>query len=354
MTPFKLPDRYVQTDEYYEGGQGIVWIYQDTDLDRKVAVKFLKPMVEREELLKEIASLRAIRSKHVAQIYDLQFHPRTNKPALIQEYVSGRDLWAIAKAGVSTEQAMLILYQIASGISDVHASGKIHRDIKPTNIKSDAEGIFKLLDFGLTCDADPQPSTLQARGTDAFRAPEMYGSLPVTLTPAIDVYAFGVTAWLIFSQGHFPDELVALPPRLPAPAFAQVAPNLSPEVTRLFDATLSASPTARPAMSKIRQVIADHLLHGKHRALVLEVGGTQQTLLSTPGYAVKLSVGDYFVQIVYDGLTFRIQAATAGVFVNNIPCRVGTVVPESCVITIGADSTRVFYLFDMSHPEVVL
>jgi len=354
MTPFRLPDRYVQTDECYEGGQGIVWIYQDTDLDRKVAVKFLRPAVQREELLQEIASLRAIRSKHVAQIYDLQFHPKTKKPALIQEYVSGPDLWATTKAGVTTEQALLILYQIASGISDVHAAGKIHRDIKPTNIKSDAEGIFKLLDFGLTCDAAPQPSTRQARGTDAFRAPEMYGPSPVPLTPAIDVYAFGVTAWLIFSKGRIPDELAAIPPQLPAPAFSILAPTLSLDVSRLLDATLSASPTARPAMAKVRRVLADHLLHGKHRALLSEAGGAQQTLLSKPGHAVKLSAGDQFIQISYDGLTFRIQDASAGVSINNAPCRVGSVMPESCVITISGDSTREFYLFDVSHPEVVL
>jgi serine/threonine protein kinase len=354
MTPFKLPDRYVQTDESYEGGQGIVWIYHDTDLDRKVAVKFLKPAVDREQLLQEIASLRAIRSKHIAQIYDLQFHPRTRKPALIQEYVSGPDLWATTKAGVSTEQALLILYQIASGISDVHAAGKIHRDIKPTNIKSDAEGIFKLLDFGLTCDSDPQPSTRQARGTDAFRAPEMYGPLPVPITPAVDVYAFGVTAWLIFSQGCIPDELVAIPPQLPAPAFSTVAPGLRPEVSRLFDATLSASPGARPPISTVRGVIADHLLHGKHRALLSEANGTKQTLLSKPGSAVKLSAGDNSILVGYDGLAFRIQDTSPGVSINNVPCRVGAVMPQSCVITIATNLKPVYYLFDMSHPEVVL
>jgi len=354
MTPFKLPDRYVQTDECYEGGQGVVWIYQDTDLDRKVAVKFLRPAVDREELLQEIASLRAIRSKHVAQIYDLQFHPRTKMPALIQEYVSGPDLWATAQTGVPTEEALLILYQIASGISDVHAAGKIHRDIKPTNIKRDAEGIFKLLDFGLTCDAVPQPSTRRARGTDAFRAPEMYGPSPVLLTPAIDTYAFGVTAWLIFSHGCIPDGLEAIPPQLPAPAFSGVAPDLRPDVSRLLDATLSASPAARPVMSNVRRVIADHLLHGKHRALLSDASGAQQTLLSRPGHAVKLSAGDYFIQIGYDGLAFRIQDASPGVSINNVPCRLGAIMPESCVITISAAATRVFYLFDMSHPEVVL
>jgi hypothetical protein len=107
-------------------------------------------------------------------------------------------------------------------------------------------------------------------------------------------------------------------------------------------------------MSNVKRVIADHLLHGKHRALLSEASGAQQTLLAKTGHAVKLLAGDHFIQIGYDGLTFRIQDASAGVSINNVPCSVGTVMPEFCVITINADSTRVFYLFDMSHPEVVL
>jgi serine/threonine protein kinase len=170
VTPFKLPDRYTQTEESYEGGQGFVWIYEDTDLGRRVAVKFMRPTEDADQLLKEVASLRAIRSKHIAQIYDLQFQKKTKRPALIQEYVPGPDLSFIAEEGVSTEVALLILYQVASGIADIHAARKIHRDIKPTNIKRDAEGIFKLLDFGLTCDALPQASTRQARNRCISRA----------------------------------------------------------------------------------------------------------------------------------------------------------------------------------------
>lgn len=314
----------------------------------------MKPTEEGEQLLKEIASLRAIRSKHVAQIYDLQFHKKTKRPALIQEYVPGPDLGAVAEKGVSTEVALLILYQVASGIADIHAARKIHRDIKPTNIKRDAEGIFKLLDFGLTCDALPQASTRQARGTDAFRAPEMYGPPPVRLTLAIDTYAFGVTGWVLLSNGTIPDELQRIPPQLPHPSFAAIAPDLGAEVLQLLDSTLSAAPQGRPTMAAVKRAIGNHLLHGRHRALVSDTGGINHTLLSKPGQAVKLTAGDRYIQIAYDGLTFRVQDSSNGVFINNVPCRVGVTMPESCVITIGTDSSRVFYLFDVSHPEVVL
>jgi len=48
---------------------------------------------------------------------------------------------------------------------------------------------------------------------------------------------------------------------------------------------------------------------------------------------------------------YRIPAQS---HINNVPSRIGAVMPESCVITINADSSRTFYLFDLSHPEVVL
>lgn len=354
MTPFKLPDRYTQTKEYYEGGQGVVWIYEDTDLARKVAVKFLRPTEEAESLLKEISSLRAIRSKHIAQIYDLQFSKKNpTRPALIQEYVSGPDLNVIAKQGVSADAALHIMYQVASGIADIHAAGKIHRDIKPANIKRDSEGIFKLLDFGLTCDALPFASTSQARGTDPFRAPEMYRRAPVTLTPSVDTYAFGVTAWVLLSRDEIPDALLNTPPQPPGTGFAMLAPGFAPELLQLLDATLSGTQIDRPSMAAVKRSIGAHLLYGKHRALVSGSGITP-TLLLKPRQAVKLTAGTGHIQIGYDGLSFRVQDVSDGVFINNVRCGIGKVMPESCVITIGTASNRSFYLFDVSHPEVVL
>lgn len=354
MTPFKLPDRYTQTTESYEGGHGIVWVYNDTDLHRKVAVKFMKPAEDQSQLLRELASLRAIRSKHIAQIYDLQFQKNTKKPALIQEYVAGPDLWDIAKQHPTGDEILLILYQIASGIADVHDAGKIHRDINPTNIKRDSEGILKLLDFGLTCDAVPEPATQHARGTHAFRAPEMYLGPPARITKAVDTYAFGVTATTIFLDGKIPGDLKKVPPSLPAPSFTTFASGLRAEICEILDATLSASPKDRPEMNKVRQALADQVLFGKHRALVSESSGSKQSLLSKPNQAIRLTAGDRYLQIGYDGAAFKVQDVSSGVSINNTVCSVGITMPESCVITLDTGPTRVFYLFDVSHPEVVL
>lgn len=352
---FKLPERYQPTNEFYEGGQGVVCIYDDRDLDRKVAVKFLKSKVDQSILLQEMASLRSIRSKHIGQIYDLSFQNGTQQAALVQEYVPGDELWTIVEHHQLTcDESLRILFQIASGIADIHAAGKIHRDIKPSNIKRDSEGIFKLLDFGLACDARPNPVTVQARGTIAFRAPEMYGPGPVNISTAVDTYAFGITAICVFSSGTIPASLTHVPPSLPAPSFLTFCSDLHPEIVKLLDATLASSPKDRPPMSLIRDRLAAHLLFGQHRALVTLDNGQSQSVLSKPNQAIRLTAGDQFIEIMYDGLSFRVQRKSDGVFVNNVCYQAGAVMPESCVIALHVGATRVFYLFDVSHPEVVL
>jgi len=352
---FKLPERYQPTDESYEGGQGIVCVYHDRDLDRKVAVKFLKSNVDESVLLQEMASLRSIRSKHIGQIYDLNFHNGTKRAALIQEYVPGEDLWAIlAGEQISTGEQLKILFQIASGIADIHAAGKIHRDIKPNNIKRDSEGILKLLDFGLACDAKPDLVTAHARGTTAFRAPEMYAPLPVNISMAIDTYAFGITAVCVFNSGNIPNNLMLGPPSLPAPTFSTFCTDLHPELVALLDATLATLPRDRPPMSRIRDRLAAQLLWGQHRALVTLDGGQKQSVLYKPNQAIRLTAGDKFVEIMYDGLTFRVQRISDGVLINNVALQTGAIMPGSCVIGLQTGASRTFYLFDVSHPEVVL
>ena len=354
MTPFKLPDRYVKTEEYYSGGQGYVWIYQDIHLDRKVAVKFLKPSHNPEVLLKEMASIRSIRSKHVAQVYDLQFHKNTNRPALIQEYVPGPDVVEIAGQNLPLHRTLPILYQIAAGIADVHACGKIHRDIKPPNIKRDDEGILKLLDFGLSCDALSEPVTHAARGTFAFQPVEMYGATPVKVTSAVDTYAFGVTAWMLLSGGDIPRELQKIPPESAQASFAATEPNLPDEVVQVLNQTLLPLPSERPSMIVVRNILKSRLTYGKHRAVICATNGSEPTILSGVGYGVRLKAGESFVQIAYDGLHFRIQQMPPGVLVNNTPLPINSVLPDSCVIAIQDGLKWAYYVFDVSNPEVVL
>src|SRR5579885_3389443 len=139
-----LPPRYGAPTKVFSGGQGQVLICRDTFLNREVAIKILKDVTDKDTLQREIAFLSAIESKHVVQIYDFIEDAKSSTAAIVQEYLSGDDVSDFARSGVKTVQDYLkVLFQIASGIADIHAHGTIHRDIKPINMKFDSEHIVK-------------------------------------------------------------------------------------------------------------------------------------------------------------------------------------------------------------------
>src|SRR4051794_12668571 len=83
MMLFKLPARYVDQKQRYEGGQGYVKIYRDIDLDRLMAVKHMKSIADCGILRKELSALRDLSSRHVVQVYDLIFAKNSRAGALI-------------------------------------------------------------------------------------------------------------------------------------------------------------------------------------------------------------------------------------------------------------------------------
>ena len=73
------------------------------------------------------------------------------------------------------------MWQICFGVADIHAHKKIHRDLKPDNLRFDKEGILKTLDFGLSVDSE-DAETLRSRGSFYYAAPELFGIPPVKIT----------------------------------------------------------------------------------------------------------------------------------------------------------------------------
>jgi eukaryotic-like serine/threonine-protein kinase len=337
------------------GGQGEVFVCTDTNLNRQVAIKFLKDFSDVAILRNEISSLRSVESKHVVQIYDLIGD--SHILGLVQEYIPGDDLWDISEQITTLDHYLKVLYQVASGITDIHASGKIHRDIKPNNMKLDAEGIVKIFDFGLSCDQYPDPRTKMGRGTHAFRPPELYATSPITFSEQVDTYAFGATAWVL-GTGGVPDPLREIPPQrtTPAPSFSSHPLGLPGEIVHLLDQTLSVTPADRPSMKDVRDALARRLLHGQHQGCLMYSGTTYR--LSVAAKGTKISVPDKgSASIRYDGISFRIVELGGDVSVNGIPATLGQELPGSSVLIIGSLSAaafRNFITFDISHPEVVL
>jgi serine/threonine protein kinase len=347
----KFPPRYKASGEVLEGGQGEVWICKDTYLERQVAIKFLKDVKDVETTTRELAAIREIRSKHVVQVFDL-INPEGPDIGVVQEFLPGDEVTACTEGDgeLDLDRYLKTLYQVASGISDIHDFDCVHRDIKPNNMKFGHENIIQIFDFGLSGFAKHNEETAKGRGTNIFRAPELYGKTAVK--PTLDTYAFGATAW--FLADKLPKVLTEHPPQKSArvPSLDHVLFGCEKSLIELLDSCLSVNPKDRPEMRLVANALKRQLLKGKHRARF-----SPEKVISKVGQSTKLTGAFGEITVRYDGFDFIVQAATAEVSINGMPAAVGQMLPLSCVITIGLPergAQRDFAPFEISHPEVVL
>ena len=100
-----------------------VVVCKDADLDRLVAIKFIRDLVDRRRLFDEIKALQRIRSKHMVQIYDIFMREGDPDIGIVQEYVDGADLNASHSQITGDAMGYLkLLYQVARGLEDIHAA----------------------------------------------------------------------------------------------------------------------------------------------------------------------------------------------------------------------------------------
>src|ERR1700721_243434 len=118
--PFELPTRFTPSGKRFEGGQGSVYVCTDTFLERQVAIKVIEESSGTGHILKELAAIQRIKSRHVVQIYDIISSKYGNALGIVQEFVPGAHVSGSFNAGMAVDEFIRILYQIACGISDVH------------------------------------------------------------------------------------------------------------------------------------------------------------------------------------------------------------------------------------------
>lgn len=349
-----LAQRYEVIDAPLKGGMGLMYPCMDSILERKVAIKAIQAGTEERRIVDEIRALLRLRSKHVVQVYDiLRFDD--GSIGIVQEFIDGPDLFDDQTKSSSRDALYRQLWQISSGIADIHAADTIHRDLKPNNMKVDPEGVIKIFDFGLARSTAGDASTMGFVGTRGFAAPELYGT-SVMFTAAIDVYAFGATA-LYLSSRTLPDELIQQPPREIDPVtVARHMPDVDKEVIDLITACLRHSPAARPAMAEVSHALSRHLLKDRHQGLLVYQGTPSYLNAKNRKVTANLQ-GMGGIQVAYSGLDFVVEAVTGAVYINNQQARVGQNLPGSCVIALGAPeqgSLRKYITFDLTSPEVVL
>ena len=192
--------RYVPLDRVGEGGLGVVYRAYDPDLDRRVALKFVRAELLSDEgsdqqtaLMLEARAAAKLSHPNVVQIYDVGDHG--GRAFFAMEYVDGTSLrrWLEGDARPWRE-VVEVFAAAAQGLGAAHDLGLVHRDVKPDNILIDAAGGVKVADFGLArlraslpelgirTNADTHRSTLTAgpKGTPAYIAPEVWLGEPAT------------------------------------------------------------------------------------------------------------------------------------------------------------------------------
>ena len=218
-----------RTIEHYEilrklgaGGSGVVYLANDTLLQRPVVLKVLRAGLlsaqqMRTTVLREARLASAIEHPNVCAIYEVG--EAGDEGYIVMQYVPGQSLDQLIAAGPARPQLVLSVgIQIADGLQAAHALGIFHRDLKPQNVMLTDGGLVKILDFGLARrlrpeDASFDPSkaglakdasmaaTYTARGgTIRYMAPEQF----VTGQSSVqsDVWALGVILYELTSGRH--------------------------------------------------------------------------------------------------------------------------------------------------------
>ena len=156
------------------GGMGVVYLAVDMVLDRQVAIKTLPSLRSEsaERLHREARTMARVLHPNLALIYGTEQWRRT--PMLVVEYLDGGTLrdW-IRRGPVPYADVIDLGIVLADVLDRVHASGVLHRDVKPSNIGYTSDGRPKLLDFGLALldgprDSRPGAKPLSGRATDAL------------------------------------------------------------------------------------------------------------------------------------------------------------------------------------------
>ncbi len=322
--------RYLIVDVIGAGAMGMVYSAYDPKLDRKVALKLLRPEAPaeaqpllRERMLREAQAMARLVHPNVVGIHDVgELGERVH---IAMELVDGHNVRAwLAERPRRWREVLGVFVQAGRGLAAAHGVGLVHRDFKPDNILLASDGRVLVSDFGMAylgagerdtaemrpADDPEMPGALGVRpeltqmgavlGTPSYMAPEQLAGGRVDARA--DIFAFGVSAWeALHGQHPFREEgqtldglrMAVLAGRVREPARSPVPRR----VRRLLRAALQAEPERRPA--SLTELL-DALAFDPRRRIL-------SAALATAIFAALIGVG----AMIREGVASRSQAARA-------------------------------------------
>jgi serine/threonine protein kinase len=240
-----------------QGGMGLVFLADDAQLKRTIALKVMLPKMAaraeaRERFLREARSAAALEHDHVIPIF--QVGEDRGVPFIAMPFLKGATLEEyIKRKPLTVPQIMRIGREIAKGLAAAHEKGLVHRDIKPANLWLDAtaKGRVKILDFGLARLVEEDIQLTQEGailGTPAYMSPEQAAGKPASARS--DLFSLGAVLYrLCTGQRPFHGKntlaiLHALATENPKP-IAELNPDVPPAFAELIMQMLEKDPARR-------------------------------------------------------------------------------------------------------------
>lgn len=187
-----------------EGGMGVVYLAEDINLGRPVAMKFLTSTggEYRSRFLREAQAVSLLHHQNIATVFDYGETP-SGQPFIVMEWIDGEPLSEKLRAGpLPLPEAARIVSSIAEALGEAHLQGVVHRDIKPSNVIINKRSQVKVVDFGLVKqigeDADDSRAGDHTRsdvivGTPLYLSPEQATGKPVD--GRSDLFALGAVLY---------------------------------------------------------------------------------------------------------------------------------------------------------------
>lgn len=267
--PTVLAKRFQLLRELGSGGYGVVYEAIDLEWGARVALKTLQRM-EADALLRFKEEFRALQDlEHPNLVHLEELTCADGLWFFTMELIEGTDFFDYVRPRVlemsylrvralDEQRLRAALLQLLEALSAIHASGRVHCDIKPSNIRVDASGRLALLDFGLVSGGKLSLTSDFVFGTPTYMAPEQCRGDPIS--PATDLYSAGVLLYEALT-GDLPysgdaNRVILEKQHRAPPHPAAMFPDAPPDLAALSMRMLAIEPAERPCGAELIAALA--------------------------------------------------------------------------------------------------